>query len=175
MTSLPFLQRLIKEHYPAEEIVAGKIKRNMKGQITGVYVFWSSPSLVRCPCPSSSHSRGLFTDIPCAELQPGKAKSENVPKVDPAEIDKIGRVFAAIRRQPADRTAATVGFTFRGEDYLAKREPCISTGPHVRGAVCFSGSKPSVSPYLMFDGLAIPLSVDPCEESQRSLPPEQRQ
>lgn len=73
-----------------------------------------------------------------------------MPKVDPAEIDKIGRVFAAIRRQPADRkAAAAVGFTFRGEEYLAQREPCISTGPHVRGAVCFSGSKPSVSRYFV--------------------------
>lgn len=94
-------------------------------------------------------------------LQPGKAKSESLPKIDPAEIDKIGRVFAAIRRQPADRNAAaTVGFTFRGEAYLAKREPCISTGPHVRGAVCFSGSKPSVSRYLLFGGLVIPFSTD---------------
>lgn len=87
-----------------------------------------------------------------------------MPKVDPAEIDKIGRVFAAIRRQPADRNAATVGFTFRGEAYLAKREPCISTGPHVRGAVCFSGSKPSVSRYRMFGGLVILLSMSLCEE-----------
>lgn len=78
-------------------------------------------------------------------LQPGRAKVENQPKTDQAEIDNIGRVFDLIRRQPADRRHAAVGFMFRGEEYLAKKEECVSRGAHVKGAVCFSGSKDNVS------------------------------
>lgn len=114
-------------------------------------MYWPLPALVRCPYPPRLASGG-YSLTPCVKIQPGKARSDKGPKVDQNEIDNTGKVFDSIRRQPADRKAAAVSFTFRGEEYHAKKEECISRGAHVRGAVCFSGSKHSVSRPLISGG-----------------------
>lgn len=90
--------------------------------------------------------------------------------MDQVEIDNIGKVFDLIRRQPAGQKPAAVSFTFRNEEYQAKKEECVSRGAHTRGAVCFSGSKHRVSRNLTFAGLPASLATSQCEEPL--VPPE---